>query len=61
MPRPKAKINWRNTPNALRKRKQGKVTLSDEAWAKLERLAAGHPDRTKSAVVEDLILDAEEK
>ena len=61
MPRRKPKIDWSNTPNALRKRKQGKVTLSPEAWAKLERLASAHPDGTKSAVVEDLILDAKEK
>jgi hypothetical protein len=52
---------WRNTPNALRKRKQGKITMSDEAWNKLGRLAAKHEDKTKSAVVEDLILNAKEK
>jgi predicted transcriptional regulator len=30
--------------------------LSNEARARLDELAAEHPDRTKSSVVEDLLL-----
>jgi predicted transcriptional regulator len=52
---------WYSTPRAKRLRKKLEITLSSEARAKLDRLAEAHKDRTLSAVVEDLILDAKEK
>lgn len=48
---------WYATPRAVRARKPLAITLSDEARAKLERLAA---DTSKSAVVERLVLEAPE-
>lgn len=57
MPSPKDS-KWYATPVALRKRKPVTVTLGDEAREKLHRLVAAHPERTQSAVVEDLILRA---
>jgi DNA-binding TFAR19-related protein (PDSD5 family) len=52
---------WYSLARADRKRKKLEVTLSPEAREKLERMKARHPDRTLSAVVEDLILAAKEK
>lgn len=49
---------WWNTPQGLRKRKHLKLTLSDEARAKLDRLAIRYGSR--SAAVEKLIEEAEE-
>ena len=48
--------DWSRVRAADRKRKVVQVTLSDEARVRLEELAREHPARTKSAVVEDLIL-----
>jgi hypothetical protein len=52
---------WRSVPRAERGRKGVEIMLGEEARAKLERLVQKHELRTKSAVVEDLILEAEEK
>ncbi len=48
---------WYSTSNGARKRKKLEITLSDEARAKLERLAGVGQ---KSAVIERLILEAKE-
>jgi predicted transcriptional regulator len=56
-----AKPNWYSTPAAKRKRRGVQVMLSDDARKKLRELAAEHPDRTSSAVVEDAIFDAWER
>ncbi len=49
---------WYATPRTARKRKKLEITLSDEARAKLDRMAG---KGQKSAVIERLILGAEEK
>ncbi len=53
---PKASA-WYSTPNAKRRRKGVEVTLSDEARAKLKRLARKR-GTSMSGVVEALILEA---
>ncbi len=50
------RLRWNSAPNAQRTRKKCTFTLSDEARARLEDLAAGGP---LSAVVERLIMEAE--
>ena len=47
---------WRSTPRDKRHRKPITLTLSDEARERLDELA---PDGTRSAFVEDLIMNAE--
>lgn len=47
------------TSRARRTRKIIEITLSPDARAALERLASEHPDRTRSAVVEELVIDAD--
>jgi hypothetical protein len=49
---------WHSTPQAARRRKQVGLTLSDEARAKLARLAT---HGTQSAIVEGLIMSAREE
>lgn len=58
MPAPKTSP-WESTPQGKRKRKKVQITLSDEARAKLDRLAKAPGMR--SAVVEGLIMEAKEK
>lgn len=48
---------WYSTPAAVRHRRGVQIMLSNEARARLEELAAQHTKGTKSAVVEDLLLD----
>ncbi len=50
---------WRSTPRTKRKRPGVQLTLSPEAMAALERLAG--PAGSKSAIVEELVLDAFKK
>lgn len=47
---------WRSAPQDMRKRKKVQITLSDDARAKLIKMAEKHRLRTQSAVIEDLIL-----
>jgi hypothetical protein len=49
---------WYATPRDARKRKKLEITLSDEAREKLERMAG---IGGKSALIERLILEADEK
>ncbi len=49
--------SWYSTPKAKRKRKGVELTLSDEARAKLKRLARKR-GTSMSGVVEELILEA---
>lgn len=53
---------WRNTPAEKRHRKYVKVYLDDATREKLERLAAARGGAgMRSAVVEELIMDAPEE
>jgi hypothetical protein len=56
--RPKAKRDWSSTPREHRRRGEVSLTLSAEARAALDRLAA--PGR-RSEFVERLILEAADK
>jgi hypothetical protein len=58
---PKTSKWYGGAARSVRKRKGVEITLGAEAREKLERLAQAHELGTKSAVVEDLILDAKEK
>ena len=48
---------WYSTPQEARTRKVVNVTLSDEARARLERMAKARKT-SRSAVVENLIMEA---
>lgn len=52
---------WSHVRQEQRKRKGVYLTLSDAAREALAELASKHPDGTKSAVVEDLILEAQKR
>lgn len=59
-PSPKGS-KWSSTPQAARRRRKVQFTLSDEARAKLDRLAeASGGGAVKSKIIEDLIMAAEE-
>ena len=46
---------WYNTPRAKRRRRTLEITLSDEARAKLDRLARDEYEGNRSAAVEALV------